>query len=373
MKNLIFVLVICIVNILSAQDPVIMEGEMEISIIGLSSTMDISFSATKIVNNPVWYPTRYWIGGNSAEGLLVDDHEFDEIIVTKRVSHTYPYNYVYFDCEYDDSEISVGLAKYEIKKVGGSSKFIWNTQHCGSWLDNEITYDFSSDKFYYGQTVPFNSNNEIKNYDEIGAWTHPQNVSCLELYTLLTNLNGHPYLVWNPYHNPSLVSSYKIFKKKNSPNYELLASTTGLDYLDTTEYIYDGGGNKTYASYYVKAELTSGGLSPASNKVSAAVDDVGQLEKMTVTNNNENEISLSNYPNPFNPETTISFSIANSSLVSITVYDLLGRKIAELINEIKEAGSYEVNFNAENHPSGLFIYKLTTNVNIVTKKMMLLR
>ncbi|MBZ0179162.1 MAG: T9SS type A sorting domain-containing protein [Melioribacteraceae bacterium] len=94
---------------------------------------------------------------------------------------------------------------------------------------------------------------------------------------------------------------------------------------------------------------------------------------MTVTNDNEYEISLNNYPNPFNPETTISYSIPKSSLVNITVYDLLGRKIAELINEIKEAGSYEVNFNAENHPSGLFIYKLTTNVNIVTKKMMLLR
>ncbi|MBZ0179419.1 MAG: hypothetical protein K8F36_09010, partial [Melioribacteraceae bacterium] len=62
--------------------------------------------------------------------------------------------------------------------------------------------------------------------------------------------------------------------------------------MDTTEYIYDGGGNKTYASYYVKAELTSGSLSPASNTVSAAVEDVGQVEKMTVTNNNEYEISL---------------------------------------------------------------------------------
>ncbi|MDD3559224.1 MAG: T9SS type A sorting domain-containing protein, partial [Melioribacteraceae bacterium] len=127
------------------------------------------------------------------------------------------------------------------------------------------------------------------------------------------------------------------------------------------------------ASYYVKAELKSGGLSPASNTVSAAVEDVGQVEKMTVTNNNEYEISLSNYPNPFNPETTISYSISNSSLVNITVYDLLGRKIAELTNEKKEAGSYEVNFNAENLPSGLYIYKLTANENIVTKKMLLLR
>jgi len=84
-------------------------------------------------------------------------------------------------------------------------------------------------------------------------------------------------------------------------------------------------------------------------------------------------LSLSNYPNPFNPETTISYSIPKSSLVNITVYDLLGRKIAELINEKKEAGSYELNFNAENIISGLYIYKLTANENIVTKKMMLLR
>jgi len=149
------------------------------------------------------------------------------------------------------------------------------------------------------------------------------------------NTGNHPRLVWGPH--PSGATSYKIYKKKSSPNYEFLASTTGLDYLDTTEYIYDGGGNKTYASYYVKAELTSGGLSSASNTVSAAVEDVGQVEKKSVTNNNENEISLSNYPNPFNPETTISYSIANNSIVNITVYDLLGRKITELINEKKEA------------------------------------
>jgi len=168
--------------------------------------------------------------------------------------------------------------------------------------------------------------------------------SCFELYTIISNSNDHPYLEWNPYHNPSLVSSYKIYKKKSSPNYELLASTTGLDYLDTSEYIYDGGGNKIYASYYVKAELTSGGLSPESNTVSSAVEDVGQVEKLAVANNNNYEISLNNYPNPFNPTTTISYSIPKSSLVHITVYDLLGRKITELINEIKEAG-----------PSGLYI------------------
>jgi hypothetical protein len=71
------------------------------------------------------------------------------------------------------------------------------------------------------------------------------------------------------------------------------------------------------------------------------------------------EFSLNqNYPNPFNPSTTISFSLAVDSKVTMTVYNLLGQKVASLLNNNFAAGSHNVNFNASNLNSGMYLYKI---------------
>jgi len=81
-----------------------------------------------------------------------------------------------------------------------------------------------------------------------------------------------------------------------------------------------------------------------------------------------------NFPNPFNPSTRISFSIANNERVTLKVYDILGTEVAELIsNEQRAAGSYEVNFDASRLASGTYIYKLQAGDFIQTKKMILLK
>lgn len=89
-----------------------------------------------------------------------------------------------------------------------------------------------------------------------------------------------------------------------------------------------------------------------------------------------------NYPNPFNPSTKIKFSVpavkdanlaASSTNVTLTVYDLLGRKVATLLNERKSAGTYEVEFNADDLPTGIYFYKLSAGKFRVTKKMILLK
>ena len=86
------------------------------------------------------------------------------------------------------------------------------------------------------------------------------------------------------------------------------------------------------------------------------------------------EYSLShNYPNPFNPKTTIRYSIKDAGLVKIEIFDILGRKISTLINEEKPAGNYEVNFNANNLSSGIYFYKLTSGSFTQIKKMQLLK
>jgi Secretion system C-terminal sorting domain len=80
-----------------------------------------------------------------------------------------------------------------------------------------------------------------------------------------------------------------------------------------------------------------------------------------------------NYPNPFNPATTISYSIPKESNVSLIVYDIMGKQVAELVNSKQAAGSYRVGFDATKFASGTYFYKLTTGDFISVKKMILLK
>ncbi len=91
---------------------------------------------------------------------------------------------------------------------------------------------------------------------------------------------------------------------------------------------------------------------------------------------NINQLSFSvsqNYPNPFNPETRINYVIKENGLVQLTVYNILGQTVKELINEIQSAGSHSVNFNAVDLPSGVYIYTLQVNGYTSSNKMLLLK
>jgi hypothetical protein len=80
-----------------------------------------------------------------------------------------------------------------------------------------------------------------------------------------------------------------------------------------------------------------------------------------------------NYPNPFNPSTRISFQLTAYSDVKLGIYDLLGREVAVLLNEVKPQGVYSVTWNAVDQPSGVYFYRLTTNDGSTTRRMLLLR
>jgi hypothetical protein len=87
-----------------------------------------------------------------------------------------------------------------------------------------------------------------------------------------------------------------------------------------------------------------------------------------------NEIFLKqNYPNPFNPLTTIEFGIPETKFVSLTIYNMLGEQLEVLVNENLSAGSYTVNWIAEDLPSGVYLYKLLVGNYLESKKMILLK
>lgn len=80
-----------------------------------------------------------------------------------------------------------------------------------------------------------------------------------------------------------------------------------------------------------------------------------------------------NYPNPFNPITKIKFSVPKSDIVQIKIYDILGKKVKTLLSEYTKAGTYEIEFDARNLPSGVYFYRMISGSYSETKKMILLR
>ena len=99
----------------------------------------------------------------------------------------------------------------------------------------------------------------------------------------------------------------------------------------------------------------------------------------TSVSNEENVESITefrlnqNYPNPFNPTTKISFTIPQTGNVQVSVFNVLGRQVSEILNEIKPAGEYTLTFNAQDLPSGIYYYKLTAPGFSEIKSMTLIK
>jgi len=104
------------------------------------------------------------------------------------------------------------------------------------------------------------------------------------------------------------------------------------------------------------------------------VDFTAIVSSVSVENEGEqpNEYFLEqNYPNPFNPSTKISYGIQEAGVVNLKVYNILGSEVLTLVDEHKPAGNYEVSFGEGQLASGIYIYRLTVNSFVQTRKMIL--
>ncbi|MGM0746104.1 MAG: T9SS type A sorting domain-containing protein, partial [Bacteroidota bacterium] len=82
---------------------------------------------------------------------------------------------------------------------------------------------------------------------------------------------------------------------------------------------------------------------------------------------------LANYPNPFNPATTIKYRLSSDSNVKIDVFNSLGRKVATVLDQQQQAGEYDITFNADNFSSGIYFYRLQTSDYVRTRSMVLIK
>ncbi|MBI5475034.1 MAG: T9SS type A sorting domain-containing protein [Ignavibacteriae bacterium] len=121
--------------------------------------------------------------------------------------------------------------------------------------------------------------------------------------------------------------------------------------------------------YYRIKQTSTGGASYYSNPVS-----IDGLTSVSTNDGIADQFMLGqNYPNPFNPVTTIGFRLQVSSHVALTVYDMLGREVATLVNEAKPAGEYSVQWDASGLPSGVYFYRLQSVNSHAVRKLTLLK
>jgi hypothetical protein len=173
--------------------------------------------------------------------------------------------------------------------------------------------------------------------------------------------------------------------------------------IDTVNYSYDSNGNMLGQNSYLKFTYdsnmnldtfqvysgNSGYYRGASivdsygNRITLDVDYMGStliffyhstITGIKANTTNAKTLMLSqNYPNPFNPSTVIRYQLANSGMVTLKVYDVLGREVRTLVNERQTAGDHSVTFNAAKLSSGIYFYRLQAGNNIQTKKLVLMK
>ncbi|MGD1044307.1 MAG: phospholipase D-like domain-containing protein [Bacteroidota bacterium] len=181
-------------------------------------------------------------------------------------------------------------------------------------------------------------------------------------------------------------SGVDVYLKNNSDVSGFLHHKYGIVDAGTNapaQYVITGSHNWTSSAENVNNEnaliinsprLANLYLQEFSNRYTAAGGSDVLLGVKEVQKNIPQFYDLSqNYPNPFNPTTNIQFQIPISGLVSIKVFDILGREVAILMNEVKSVGIYQITWNASTLPSGVYFYRVQTGTSTSVKKAMLLK
>ncbi|GJQ31815.1 MAG: hypothetical protein HBSAPP04_06540 [Ignavibacteriaceae bacterium] len=241
-------------------------------------------------------------------------------------------------------------------------KFTYNDQELNGIPENNLLLAFSSDNGTTWTTYPGTVNttentvtvNEVPSV--IGLWTLTNSSSPLpvELANFTSSVRGK-----------TVTLNWETKTEVMNHGFEVERKITGSDWQKTG--FVEGHGTSNSPKYYTFTDQPN-----ASGKILyrlKQIDTDGGFEyspEISVEIGLPQEFALhQNYPNPFNPETVIGYALPVAGAVTLEVYNSIGEKVATLVDGVMQAGNHELNFRAENLPSGLYFYKI--NVTGVKK------
>ena len=278
-----------------------------------------------------------------------------------------------YDTVYSTGNTAFGLSDIE-SRYATANNYYYNNQY------NQAKQEYEGIIQYYG-----NSNESIQAYNR--------------LYTIANLTNSSPAVfnqlkIFYLQKAANQTDSLMIGTLKHLSDLCLVSAEEYLPAINNFDEIAQQNPNTDIALYRQIDALTTSLLMPQDSSLNKGI-----LGKYSVTNLSEYTNKLSellktrgknglksneellpteftlyqNYPNPFNPVTTIKYDLPNTSDVSLIIYDILGRKVKELVNTKQQAGRYEIQFNASNLASGVYIYQLIADKFMSSKKMILLK
>ena len=303
---------------------------------------------------------------------------------------------------YNDSTIRIW-----IEGDGNRNYFLAGQEYLGAWNTYDDT-SFVAGDFIYDILGIDSSFNDVTYYsdpsigDSLPTWNIPQSGTLFgqPLADLLASVPDADSLMFNPigvYQTPDNLNWQDGFHVLSDVEVDMMVQTRGIGaqwkprptptvrMLPTLAHRTLPAGNKIVFHAYDPVSLTTANDDSYPYWYWVGPDSLNSVFQALrwfdiVLDANETggaapvEFALEqNYPNPFNPATTIKFSIPEQSRVTLKIYDVLGREVRTLVNEVRNAGSHEVNFDASNLASGMYIYSIEAGEFISSKKMILLK
>ncbi len=180
----------------------------------------------------------------------------------------------------------------------------------------------------------------------------------------------HPELAWMP-RPQSFVVSYDLELATDSLFTDIVAEAEGL-----TELVFEPGALAAHQDYYWRmraSNLGSDGMPGAWSRVLVFATGATPVDTEDVGEVPGEFVLEANYPNPFNPQTVIPYVLPVTSEARLTVYDVLGREVAVLVEGTQPAGRHEVVFEADNLPSGVYLYRIEAGTVSIVRQMLLLK
>lgn len=186
----------------------------------------------------------------------------------------------------------------------------------------------------------------------------------------------NPVLTWEPNTEPDL-KSYKIYRKNHSDIWRLAATINAYNGSTPVTTWTDTEVDVRLSQPYIYYKMCAVDNDEYESLASNVAQIHGRLPKNNSLKSTEeiinSNILLPNYPNPFNPGTRITYTLKDKDHITLIVYDILGKEVARLVNGLQTKGEHVVNFNGNNLPSGIYIYKLTGSNFNISKKMLLIK